>query len=245
MTDRSISGRAPLYGVGVDWAAKRSWADGEHARRSAEPAPEGEREDLRLAAIAGASWAGGLAALMLGDDAAAARLLRRAADEYRVSWSEAPEGSWGRPIAMLRCRLLAGDTAGARTDAEAALAAGVLDARGVIGGYCAALALLALGRDHEAGALAERIAAEGLQPVSVAHALLGIAAGDADAYAGARRAVLSSFEERDAFLEDVEVADTVIVLDALARERGLPIEPLRSRLLPDMPRGRVAGRPVP
>lgn len=245
MTDRSISGRAPLYRVGMDWAAKRSWADEEHARRSTEPAPEGEREDLRLAAIAGASWAGGLAALMVGDDVAAGRLLRRAAEEYRVSWSEAPAGSWGRPIAMLRCRLLAGDAAGARTDAEAALAAGVLDAGGAIGGYCAALALLALDRDDEAGEIAERIAAEGLEPVSVAHALRGIALGDADAYARARRGVLSSFEARDAFLEDVEVADTVVVLDALARSRGLPIEPLRSRLLPARAAGRAPGEPAP
>ena len=229
----------------MDWAAKRSWADAEHTRRAAEPAPEGEREDLRLAGIAGASWAGGLAALMLGDDDAAARLLRRAADEYRVSWSEAPEGSWGRPIAMLRCRLMAGDTAGARTDAEAALAAGVLAAGGAIGGYCAALALLALGRDDDAGGVAERIAAEGLEPVSVAHALHAIARGDADAYARARRSVLSSFEERDAFLEGVEVADTVVVLDALARERGLPREPLRSRMLPDPRRGRAPGGPTP
>ena len=41
-----------------------------------------------------------------------------------------------------------------------------------------------------------------------------------------------SFEERDAFLEDVPVADTVLVLDALARERRLKLGPLRSALLP-------------
>lgn len=221
-----------MYGAAVDWTAKRSWAEAEHARRSAQPAREGEREDLRLAGIAGASWAGGLAALMLGDAAAGARRLRRAAEEYRVSWVEAPAGSWGRPVAMLRCRLLAGDTAGGRADAEAALAAGVLDAGGVIGGYCGALALLALGRDDEAGPLAERLGADGLEPVSVAHALRALAHGDAGAYAKARRAVLASFEKRDAFLEDVPVADTVLVLDALAHDRGIPTEPLRSPLLP-------------
>ena len=44
--------------------------------------------------------------------------------------------------------------------------------------------------------------------------------------------MLRSFEERDAFLEDVRVADTVLVLDALASERGLGVEPLTSPLLP-------------
>ena len=217
----------------MDWAAKRAWAEAEHERRIETPAGDGERDDLRLAGIAGASWAGGLAALMLGDAAAASTLLARAAEEYRTSWEAAPPGSWGRPIAMLRCRLLAGDAAGARADAESALAAGVLDAPGPIGGYCAALALLVLGRDAEAAPLAGRIEAEGLDPAAVARALGALAgARDAD-YDVARRAVLSSFEEREAFLEDVAVADTVLVLDALARERGIARERLRSALLPE------------
>ena len=216
----------------MDWVAKGVWANGEHERRVATPAGEGEREDLRLAGIAGTSWAGGLAALMAGDGPSAAALLRRAADEYATSWRAAPPGSWGRPIAMLRCRLMAGDREGASADAEAALGAGVLDAGGPIGGYCAALALLVLRRDDEAGEVAERIASGGLQPRSVAEALAALARGDVEAFANSRRAVLRSFEERDAFLEDVRVADTVLVLDALASERGVAPEPLVSALLP-------------
>ena len=216
----------------VDWATKRDWAVAEHERRSAPAGGDGEREDLRLAGVAGASWAAGLAALMAGDAGAAGTFLRRAAEEYATSWHAAPSGSWGRPIAMLRCRLMAGDIAGARSDAEAALAAGALEATGPIGGYCAALALLVLGRDEEAGSFAERIEADGLQPVSVAHALGALARGEDEAFAEARRAVLASFEARDAFLEDVRVADTVLVLDALARERGVPLAPLSSPLLP-------------
>ena len=224
-----------LYGGGVDWAAKRAWADTEHERRLATPASEGERDDLRLAGIAGASWAGGLAAVMLGDDDDARARLRRAADEYRTSWEAAPQASWGRPIAMLRCRLMAHDASGARADAEAAVAAGALEATGPIGGYCAALALLVLGRDEEAAPVARRIVGEGLDPVSVAHALDALARGDAEAYAQALRAVLASFESRDAFLEDVPVADTVLVLDALADERAMKPEPLSSALLPGGP----------
>jgi hypothetical protein len=216
----------------VDWEGKRRWAVEEHERRVAATASPEERDDLRLAGIAGASWAAGLAALMVGDDATAASSLRRAADEYATSWAAAPPGSWGRPIAMLRCRLMAADADGARADAEAALAAGALEASGAIGGYCAALALLVLGRDDEAAPVADRIAAEGLQPVSVAHALGALSRRDEPAFADARRAVLASFEERDAFLEDVPVADTVLVLDALARARGMTLGPLSSSLLP-------------
>ena len=67
---------------------------------------------------------------------------------------------------------------------------------------------------------------------SVADALGALARADGAAYAAGRRAVLRSFEERDAFLEDVGVADTVLVLDALAAARGLELPPLSSPLLP-------------
>ena len=215
----------------MDWQAKLAWAGAEHERRLVAALGPDEREDLRLAGIAGASWAAGLAALMLGRDGEARDRLRRAADEYDASWRAAPPGSWGRPIAMIRCRLMAGDHEGARADASAAVAAGVLDAPGPIGGYCAALALLALRRDQDAGIVAARIA-DGLEPASVADALGALARADGAAYVAARLAVLRSFEERDAFLEDVRVADTVLVLDALAAARGLEPPTLSSPLLP-------------
>jgi hypothetical protein len=216
----------------MDWEAKRTSASAEHERRAATTAADGEREDFRLAGIAGASWAAGLACAMLGRVQEAERWLRLAADEYAASWRAAPPGSWGRPIAMVRCRLLAGDLEGARVDAAAALEAGAAEAAGPTGGYCAALALLALGRDAEAAPVARRIADEGLEPVAVAHALAALARFDGEAYVAARGDVLRSFEARDAFLEDVRVADTVLVLDALARERGLETPPLVSPLLP-------------
>jgi hypothetical protein len=216
----------------MDWAAKRDGALAEHEVRLATPAAEGEREDFRLAGIAGASWAAGLSAAMLGERDEAEAFLRRAADEYETSWRAAPAGAWGRPIAMLRCRLMAGDAAGARRDADAAIAAGAETAAGPIGGYCTALALLVVGRDAEARVIAERISEEGLEPVAVAHALAALALRDAPAFEAARRDVLRSFEARDAFLEGVRVADTVLVLDALAREKGLAPAPLSSPLLP-------------
>lgn len=216
----------------MDWHAKLAWADAEHEQRLASVARPDEREDFRLAGIAGASWAAGLAALMLGRDAEAGDRLLRAADEYDTSWRAAPPGSWGRPIAMIRCRLMAGDREGARADASAAVEAGALDAPGPIAGYCATLALLVLGRDEDAEVVAGRIADEGLEPVAVADALGALARADGPGYAAARLAVLRSFEARDAFLEDVRVADTVLVLDALALERGLDLQPVSSPLLP-------------
>ncbi len=68
-------------------------------------------------------------------------------------------------------------------------------------------------------------------PGDVADALAALAGGDGEAYADAVGRVLRSFEERDAYLEDVPVADTVIVLEALADARDLAAHP-RSPLLP-------------
>jgi hypothetical protein len=102
----------------------------------------------------------------------------------------------------------------------------------VSGSGPAYFALLVLGRDDDALPVARRIADEGLEPVVVAHALAALASSDEAALRGSRRTVLRSFEERDAFLEDTPVADTVLVLDALARERGMAVEPLASELLP-------------
>ena len=59
-----------------------------------------------------------------------------------------------------------------------------------------------------------------------------VAAGDGAAYGDAAARVLESFEGRDEYLEDIPVADTVIVLQALAERRGIA-PPLRSPLLPE------------
>ena len=129
--------------------------------------------------------------------------------------------------------MLAGDWDGAAADAEWALAQGPAEAPSPIGRYAAVLALLVLGRDEEA-----RPRASGLQDEPeeaflrpVADALAALAAGDAASYADAAGRVLASFEERDAYLEDIPVADTVVVLEALAERRGLAAG-LSSPLLP-------------
>lgn len=216
----------------MDWNAKRAWAAAEHGARSRRPPADGEREDFRLAGIAGASWAEGLAALMLSERSDAEGLLRRAADEYGTSWDAAPEASWGRPIAAMRCRLMAGDRAGLELDATATLAAGSGAAPGAVAGYATALALLALRRDGEALPVARGLQGRDDFVPPVADALVALASGDGPGYATASAAVVRSFEEREAFLENTPVADTVLVLDALAVARGIAAVQTTTALLP-------------
>ncbi len=111
------------------------------------------------------------------------------------------------------------------------LEAGSADAEGPIGRYAASLALLVLGRDEEARPIAESVRHRDDFPADVADALAALASGDAAAYDTAVRSVLESFETREEYLEDIPVADTVIVLQALAARRGRAV-PLESPLLP-------------
>jgi hypothetical protein len=131
----------------------------------------------------------------------------------------------------MKSRLIAGDLAGARGDAVWALEAGASESDGPIGIYAAALARLVLGADAEARGPAEALRGREGFPAAVADAVAALAARDAHAYAEAIRGLLADFEARDEFLEDTPVADTVLALQVLARERGLAVE-LASPLLP-------------
>ena len=217
----------------MDWEdharrEERRYADGQ-SRLPEEPDAR-QKQLVRMAMAAGGA---GLARLMQGRAAEAADLFARSAERYRESFEHAPPESWGRLVGAVKARILAGDWEGARDDARWSLAQGAAEARSPIGRYAAALATLALERDEEAAALAGSLsAARDAFPPAVAEALAAVATGDRDAYERAVRAVLVSFERREAYLEDVPVADTVLVLQAFAERRGLAAE-LRSDLLPD------------
>jgi hypothetical protein len=90
-----------------------------------------------------------------------------------------------------------------------------------------------LADDERASALAAELARERSEafPGPVAEALAALASRDADRYASALAEILTSFETREAYLEDIPVADTVLVLEAFAERRGIAVRP-RSRLLP-------------
>ncbi|HEU5478020.1 MAG TPA: hypothetical protein VFU64_09395 [Gaiellaceae bacterium] len=177
-----------------------------------------EPDERQLVQLANAAWAAGLSLLMAGDREGARDWLLRSAARYRESWDAgAATDAWGRPIGAIKALLIAGeDATGA---ARWALDAEAVPAGSPIGRYAGALALLVLGRDPEAGALSATLG-EGF-PSDVAAALAALAAHDADAYRVAAAAVRRSFEERDAYLEDVPVPDTALALDALAAARGL------------------------
>jgi hypothetical protein len=172
-----------------------------------------------------------LASLMAGDPDAAEEWFGRAHDVYRASWDDAPPGSWGRAIAMLKARILVGDWAGADDDAHWTLEQGAAEADSPIGRYAGCLAMLTLGRWEEARVLADDIRTREDFPGPVGDALAGIAAEDPLGYTEAIEAVLKSFETREEYLEDVPVADTVLVLQALAARRDVAVE-LSSTLLP-------------
>jgi hypothetical protein len=216
----------------VDWDAHvqrelQRYRDGEG--RLGEAADSDARQ-RQLTRMGNAAYGAGLALLMQGRGAAAA-WFARAAERYRESFRDAPPGSWGRPIAMMKSRLLAGDWEAAEREARFALEQGAAEAESPIGRYAACLALLVLGRDADARPLADALRTEDGFPHDVGDALATIAAADRVGYVQAVESVLESFETRDEHLEDVRVADTVVVLQALAARRDLAAD-LSSPLLP-------------
>ena len=176
-----------------------------------------------------AAGAAGLAELMAGGDGG--EWFARAAERYRQSWEHAPPESWGRPIGAIKARILAGDWDGAADDARWALESGAAESESPIGRYAAALAFGVLGEWDDMRVQADDARTHETFPSDVADALVFIAAEDVVGYVEAVEAVLESFETRDEYLEDMPVADTVLVLQALAARRGMAAE-LESELLP-------------
>jgi len=205
------------------------YRDGESRLPDAADADARQRQLTRLGnAAAGA----GLALVMAGRRDEAREWFARACERYRESWTDAPPGSWGRPIAILKARVLAGDWEGAERDAAWTLEQGADDAQTPIGRYAAALAH-AIRRDWAA----LRVHADALRtddgfPHDVADALAFVASPDPVGYVEAIESVLESFESRGAYLEDLPAADTVVVLQALAERRGIAPAALESPMLP-------------
>jgi hypothetical protein len=216
-----------------DWTA--------HARREEERyrdgegrLPDEEDHDARqrqLTRMGNAAAGAGLAQLMGGNTDAARAWFVEAVERYRESYEHAPADSWGRPIGILKARILAEDWSGAEADAQWTLEHGAAEAESPIGRYAGCLALLVRGHDAEARVLADGLRTHDGFPRPVGDALAMIAAQDQLGYIEAIEQVLESFETRDEYLEDLPVADTVMVLQALAARRGLAAE-LSSPLLP-------------
>ena len=205
---------------------KQRYRDGE--QRLPEDPDERQRQLTRMGNAAGGA---GLALLMAGRQDEAAEWFDRAAGRYRESYELAPPGSWGRPIGAIKSRILAGDWPGAEEESRWALGEGAAETESPIGRYAGVLALLTLGQDEKARPVADSLRNRDDFPHDVADALATLAAEDVLGYTYAVESVLESFEQRDEYLEDMPVADTVIVLQALAARRDMAAD-LTSDLLP-------------
>lgn len=166
--------------------------------------------------------------LLAGERAHAHEHLREAGELYRRSWEAAPARAFGRLVGMLKAAVLIGEGAEA--------AAYVRDEQleegdSPVSWYALALAGLAAGDDElasrAAGAMAE---GEGAFQAT-AEAIAALAERDRDRYERALQAIVADFEARDEHLTGVAIADTAVVLERLAAERGLAVEP-ESPLVP-------------
>jgi hypothetical protein len=191
------------------------------------PFEPGPHADLLARAIA--AEADAQRALLDGERDRAAAGFRAAADAYRASWEVAPPRSYGRLVGMLKAAVLSGDAHADATYARRALGDA---ADSPASAYALAIAALAGGDDG----LAAR-AAEGMRGGSdafdrTADAIAALSARDEEAYAAAIAAIVRSFETRDEHLTGVAIADTALMLDALAEPRGLAVHPRGSAVLP-------------
>lgn len=223
-----------------DWEAhlereEARYRDGESRLRD-DPAhdidpADSESRQRQLTRLGNAAGGAGLSLLMLGRPDEATEWLERAAERYRESFEDAPPGSWGRPIGAMKALILAGDWAKAEEAAHWALDAGAGGSDSPIGMYAAALAQLVLERSAEARQQADAIRTRDDFPNEVGDALAFLAAQDVAGYETAVDSVLQSFETRNEYLEGLPIADTVLVLQALAERRGMATQ-LSSPLLP-------------
>lgn len=208
----------------TDWRALAA------AKQARYESPHGELDERAVVRLGNAAYAAGLSLSMLGS-AEAADWFWRAADRWRESWSLGPGvDSWGRPVGVLKATLLAAPGRPLDEPAAWTLELGAAAATSPIGRYAATLALLATDRLPEAQPLAESLCDD--FPADVAGALAALAASDAEALSAHLVSVVRSFETRSEFLEDVPVADTALVLAALAARQGLHAMLPQSAVLP-------------
>jgi hypothetical protein len=218
----------------MDWreivaTEEERYRDGETRLRGADGADARQKQLTRMG---NAAYGAALALLMARDPQAARAWFTRAVERYGESFADAPPGSWGRTIGAMKARVLAGNWEWAENAARWTLDEGAAESDSPIGKYAACVALLILGRDREARVLADDLRTHEGFPSDVADALALLTAQDVVGYIEAVESVLESFETREEYLEDVPVADTVLLLQALAARREMAAE-LSSPLLPE------------
>jgi hypothetical protein len=188
-----------------------------------EPGPHAEMLDEAIRADGEA-----FRAMLDGRREDAVARLREAAALYRSSWEAAPPRSFGRLVAYLKSAVLAGEA-----EAGAAWVMGELDRACDSPTSCYALAVAALveGDDAAAAEAAGAMREGGDAFARAAEALAALAAGDAARYRDAVGAIVADFEGRDAHLTGVPIADTALLMEALAERRGIAAR-VESPLMP-------------
>jgi hypothetical protein len=131
---------------------------------------------------------------------------------------------------MLKASVLAGGGVPEAEYARAALADA--DPESATASYGRAIAALIAGDDGGAEAQAAAMRDGGEAFVRTAEAIAGLATHDETSYAAAVEAIVSDFEARSRHLTGVAIADTAVMLQALAGRRGLKAV-IDSPVLPD------------
>ncbi len=175
-------------------------------------------------------------AALAGETAASRDAFRAAAGTYRASWECASPTSFGRLVGMLKAAILAGGGAEEAAYVESALAAA--EATSPTASYALAIAALVLGDDLHAGEWATQMRGASPAFVRAATAIAALAAGNGAAYRTAVEEIVDDFASREAHLTGVPIADTALMLEALAAPRGLQVGldgPLTPSLAPAGP----------
>lgn len=191
--------------------------------RKLDPMDDGEHRDLMMAAIATEGEAH--TALLAGDHDAARAAYEQAVAQYRASWALAPPKSYGRLVGLVKAAVLAGQAAPAATEVRAALNGDEAAEGSPVAAYVLAVAAVIAGDDDEAAVHATRMEPRGEAFERTATALKALAARDADAYAAAIVAIEADFAARTDHLTGVPIADTAVMLELLAAERGMAVKP--------------------
>jgi len=190
---------------------------------------EGEHRELMIAAIAAEAVAH--AALVDGDLEGARAAYAAAVEKYRASWALAPPKSYGRLVGLLKAAVLGGDSTAAANEVREALDGDEDAAGSPVASYVLAVAALIVGDDAAVAPLADVMDPRGGAFERTATALRALASGDGPAYAEAVSAIEADFAEREEHLTGVAIADTAIMLELIAAERGLGAD-LDSPLVP-------------
>ena len=190
---------------------------------------DGEHRELMLAAIAAEGEAH--AALLAGDHGGARAAYARAVEGYRASWALAPPKSYGRLVGLLKAAVIGGGAHAAADEVRAALRDDPDAAGSPVASYVLAVSALIAGDDDAVAPLAEVMEPRGGAFERTAAALRALACRDADAYAAAIAAIEADFAAREEHLTGVAIADTAVMLELIAAERGLAAQ-LSSALVP-------------